>query len=116
MNAELEAARCSHNSDIYGNLNKRIRLRTRLRTVGMTLDDTVFSGMLVSSLPEGERFDRFCGHVESRLDCVNTSKIMSGCQLLTTRLIKLTNVVTSIQKLKSGNTIKITKQVKQWRH
>ena len=38
----------------------------------MTLDDTVVSGMLVSSLPAGDRFDRLRGLVESGLDCVNT--------------------------------------------
>ena len=38
----------------------------------MTLDDEVFSGMLVSSLPAGDRFDRLRGLVESGMDCVNT--------------------------------------------
>ncbi|KAE8979132.1 hypothetical protein PR002_g24502 [Phytophthora rubi] len=70
--AELEAARCKPNSDLEGHLNSMIRLRTRLQTVGMALDDTVFSGMLVSSLPAGDRFDRLRGLVESGLDCVDT--------------------------------------------
>ncbi|KAE9051089.1 hypothetical protein PR001_g1775 [Phytophthora rubi] len=38
----------------------------------MTLDDAVFSGMLVSSLPSNERFDRLRGLVDTGMECVNT--------------------------------------------
>ncbi|GMF18512.1 unnamed protein product [Phytophthora fragariaefolia] len=41
-------------------------------TVGMTVDDAVFSGMLVSSLPSNERFDRLRGFVDAGMDCVDT--------------------------------------------
>ncbi|EGZ05052.1 hypothetical protein PHYSODRAFT_534792, partial [Phytophthora sojae] len=74
--AELEAARCKSNSDIEGQLNSMIRLRTRLHAVGMALDDTVFSGMPVSSLPARDRFDRLRGLVESGLACVDMPEKM----------------------------------------
>ncbi|KAG2819927.1 hypothetical protein PC116_g9790 [Phytophthora cactorum] len=53
--AQLETARCKQNGSVEGHLNYMCRLHSRLKTVGMTLDDAVFSGMLVSSLPSNER-------------------------------------------------------------
>ncbi|RLN60612.1 hypothetical protein BBJ28_00022889, partial [Nothophytophthora sp. Chile5] len=75
--AQLEATRCKANGDVEGHMNNMSRLHSRLQAVGMTLDDTVFSGMLVSSLPAGERFDRLRGMVEMGMENVNTpEKVM----------------------------------------
>ncbi|RLN66861.1 hypothetical protein BBJ28_00026124, partial [Nothophytophthora sp. Chile5] len=70
--AQLESARCGQSGNIEGHLNYMLRLKLRLEATGMTLDDTVFSGMLVSSLPSNERFNRLRGLVETGMDCVST--------------------------------------------
>lgn len=69
--AQLEAARCKQNGSVEGHLNYMFRLHSRFKTVGITLDDAVFSGMLVSVLPSNERFDRLRGLVETGMDCVD---------------------------------------------
>ncbi|KAG2767718.1 hypothetical protein PC129_g18724 [Phytophthora cactorum] len=70
--AQLEAARCKQNGSVEGHLNYMCRLHTRLKTVGMTLDDAVFRGMLVSSLPSNERFDRLRGYIDTGMSSVDT--------------------------------------------
>ncbi|KAG3120667.1 hypothetical protein PI125_g1003 [Phytophthora idaei] len=70
--AQLEAARCNQNGSVEGHLNYMCQLHSRLKTVGMTLDDAVFSGMLVSSLPSNERFDRLQGYVDTGMSSVDT--------------------------------------------
>jgi transposase InsO family protein len=70
--AQLESAKCKQNGKVEGHLNYMCRLKGRLKTVGMTVDDAVFSGMLVSSLPSNERFDRLRGFVDAGMDCVDT--------------------------------------------
>ncbi|KAE9016394.1 hypothetical protein PR003_g14191 [Phytophthora rubi] len=52
--AQLETAQCKQNDSVKCHLNYVCRLHTRLKTVEMTLDDAVFGGMLVSSLPTSE--------------------------------------------------------------
>ncbi|KAE9001980.1 hypothetical protein PF010_g21954 [Phytophthora fragariae] len=69
---QLEAARCKQNGSVENHLNYMCRLHTRLKTVGMTLDDAVLSGMLVLSLPTSERFDRLRGYVDTGMSCVDT--------------------------------------------
>ncbi|KAE9051791.1 hypothetical protein PR001_g1119 [Phytophthora rubi] len=69
---QLEAARCKQNGSVKNHLNYMCRLHTRLKTVGMTLDDAVLSGMLVSSLPTSEQFDRLRGYVDTGMSCVDT--------------------------------------------
>ncbi|KAE8895861.1 hypothetical protein PF005_g26732 [Phytophthora fragariae] len=70
--AQLESAKCKQSGKVEGHLNYMCRLKGRLNTVGMTVDDAVFSGMLVSSLPSNERFDRLRGFVDAGMDCVDT--------------------------------------------
>ncbi|RAW20312.1 hypothetical protein PC110_g23246, partial [Phytophthora cactorum] len=70
--AQLEAARCEQNGGVEGHLNYMCQLHSRLKTVGMTLDDAVFSGMLASSLPSNERFDRLRGYVDTGMSSVDT--------------------------------------------
>ncbi|KAE9310895.1 hypothetical protein PR003_g20157 [Phytophthora rubi] len=70
--AQLESAKCKQSGKVEGHLNYMCRLKARLKTVGMTVDDAVFSGMLVSSLPSNERFDRLRGFVDAGMDCVDT--------------------------------------------
>ncbi|KAE9240870.1 hypothetical protein PF004_g7321 [Phytophthora fragariae] len=70
--AQLESAKCKQSGKVEGHLNYMCRLKGRLKTVGMTVDDAVFSGMLVSSLPSNERFDRLRGFVDAGMDCVDT--------------------------------------------
>ncbi|ETO84555.1 hypothetical protein F444_01552 [Phytophthora nicotianae P1976] len=48
------------------------------KTVGMSVDDAVFSGMLVASLPSNERLDRLGGFADAGMDCVATpDKVVS---------------------------------------
>lgn len=70
--AQLEAARCKPNGDVEGHPNYMCRLKMRLKAVGMTDDDAVFSGTLVSPLPSTERFDRLRGLVDTGMEYVNT--------------------------------------------
>uniref|UniRef100_H3HA66 Uncharacterized protein n=1 Tax=Phytophthora ramorum TaxID=164328 RepID=H3HA66_PHYRM len=70
--AQLESAKCKQSGKVEGHLNYMCRLKGRLKTVGMTVVDAVFSGMLVSSLPSNERFDRLRGFVDAGMDCVDT--------------------------------------------
>ncbi|POM74418.1 Hypothetical protein PHPALM_8620 [Phytophthora palmivora] len=70
--AQLESARCKQTGIVEGHLNYMCRLKGRLSTVGMALDDAMFSGILESSLPSNERFDRLRGYVDVGMDCVNT--------------------------------------------
>ncbi|GMF80394.1 unnamed protein product [Phytophthora fragariaefolia] len=70
--AQLETAKRKQNGKIEGHLNYMCRLEGRFKTVGMTVDDAVFSGMLVSALPSNERFDRLRGFVDAGMDCVDT--------------------------------------------
>ena len=69
--AQLEASRCKQNGNVESHWNYMCRLHTRLKTVGMTLDDAVLCGMLASSLPSNERLISYelceyryelCGH------------------------------------------------------
>lgn len=73
LHAQLEAARCKQNNNVEGYLNYTYRLHSRPRTVGRTLSDAVLSGMLVSSLPFKERFNRLRGYLDTGMDCVSTS-------------------------------------------
>ncbi|OWZ09298.1 hypothetical protein PHMEG_00018022 [Phytophthora megakarya] len=72
--AQLESAKCNKTGKVEAHLNYMSRLKGRLQTVGMTLDDAVFSGMLVSSLPTNDRFDRLRGFVDAGMTCVDTSE------------------------------------------
>ncbi|KAI9991618.1 hypothetical protein PInf_016957 [Phytophthora infestans] len=54
---QLESAKSKQNGKVEGHLNYMCRLKERLETVGMTVDDAVFSGMLVVSLLSNEQFD-----------------------------------------------------------
>eukprot|EP00644_Phytophthora_capsici_P013523 jgi/Phyca11/115653/e_gw1.29.419.1 len=56
--AQLESAKCKQTDKVDGHLNYMCRLKGRLNTVGMTLDDA--------------RFDRLRGFVDAGMDCVNT--------------------------------------------
>eukprot|EP00644_Phytophthora_capsici_P013806 jgi/Phyca11/119889/e_gw1.40.360.1 len=56
--AQLESAKCKQTGKVEGHLNYMCRLKGRLNTVGMTLDDA--------------RFDRLRGFVDAGMDCVNT--------------------------------------------
>ncbi|GMF24183.1 unnamed protein product [Phytophthora fragariaefolia] len=69
--AQLETGKCKQNCKIEGHLNYMCRLKGKHKTVGMTVDDAVFSGMLVSSLPSNERFARLRGFVDAGMDCVD---------------------------------------------
>ncbi|KAF4145025.1 hypothetical protein GN958_ATG05732 [Phytophthora infestans] len=59
----------SSNNNVEGYLNYTYRLHSRPRTVGRTLSDAVLSGMLVSSLPFKERFNRLRGYLDTGMDC-----------------------------------------------
>ncbi|OWY92786.1 hypothetical protein PHMEG_00038067, partial [Phytophthora megakarya] len=72
--AQLESAKCNKTGKVEAHLNYMSRLKGRLQTVGMTLDDAVVSGMLVSSLPTNDRFDRLRGFVDAGMTCVDTSE------------------------------------------
>eukprot|EP00644_Phytophthora_capsici_P019448 jgi/Phyca11/50876/gw1.426.4.1 len=54
--AQLESAKCKQTGKVEGHLNYMCRLKGRLNTVGMTLDDA--------------RFDRLRGFVDAGMDCV----------------------------------------------
>ncbi|OWZ11590.1 hypothetical protein PHMEG_00015365 [Phytophthora megakarya] len=72
--AQLESAKCNKTDNVEAHLNYMSRLKGRLQTVGMTLDDAVFSGMLVSSLPTNDRFNRLRGFVDAGMAWVDTSE------------------------------------------
>ncbi|GMF31736.1 unnamed protein product [Phytophthora fragariaefolia] len=42
------------------------------KAIGMTVDDAIFSGMLLSSLPSNERCDRLRAFVGAGMDCADT--------------------------------------------
>ncbi|KAG2802340.1 hypothetical protein PC129_g17764 [Phytophthora cactorum] len=72
LHAQIEAATCKPSGNVEGHPNFMYRLKMRLKTVGMTIDDAAFCGMLASSLPSNKRFDRLGGLVDTSMDCVNT--------------------------------------------
>ncbi|KAG7385538.1 hypothetical protein PHYPSEUDO_001304 [Phytophthora pseudosyringae] len=72
MYTQLDSAKCKQSGKVEGHLNYMCRLKGRLNTVRMTVDDAVFSGMLVSSLLSNDRFDRLRGYVDAAMDGVDT--------------------------------------------
>lgn len=72
--SQLQAARCKPGGDVAAHLNYMTRLKRRLDAVGGGLEDSIFIGMLMSSLPANEKFDRLRGMVEVGLDSLNTSE------------------------------------------